>query len=198
MNKMYQKTILYKENSVKGKFGGFTLVELLIVVLIIGILAAIAYPQYKKAVWRSRASEMMTQARILGQAQERYVMANGKKPTRIDELDVSYDGWEVPLSICGMATPSAAQRKNVSKHYHVILHNTGATFQGGMWVSSAIFSDGEYKCEGVAYVHYLPASSLSQRNKVYCWSKTGQFCKDIWGQKTPVTQGEGWKAYELP
>ena len=67
----------------------FTLIELLVVVLIIGILAAVAVPQYQKAVEKSRASEALQWARTLAEAEEMYYMASGTYTTNYDELGVS-------------------------------------------------------------------------------------------------------------
>ena len=68
--------------------GGFTLIELLVVVLIIGILSAIALPQYQKAVARSRAVEAIVSLRTLTTAQQEYYMANGGYATNLEELPV--------------------------------------------------------------------------------------------------------------
>lgn len=66
---------------------GFTLIELLVVVLIIGILAAVAFPQYQKVLEKARGAAVIALLKSLGAAQDRYFLENGTYATTFAQLD---------------------------------------------------------------------------------------------------------------
>lgn len=73
---------------------GFTLIELLVVVLIIGILAAIALPQYRVAVDKADYVQLMADVNAIQKAEEAYFLANGDYTRDLDALDISLVGFQ--------------------------------------------------------------------------------------------------------
>ena len=90
MSKLYPKSLSGK------KHAGFTLIELLVVVLIIGILAAVAVPQYQKSVEKARVAQVVAVLKAVKEAEELHFLANGFYTDDVESLSIDWtcpQGW---------------------------------------------------------------------------------------------------------
>ena len=139
---------------------GFTMFELLVVVLIIGILAAIALPQYQKAVWKSKAAPLQSLISSIGKAGEYYYLVNGNYPTSFDEIDVEVTNTPITFvrkygeAACwSNLIPYMLKRGN---GFEVAFHHVG-----NMYSVAAYFTTGKYKCMGFVHVFTTGVTSIS-------------------------------------
>jgi len=79
---MKSRTTIRKENPQAG----FTLVELMIVMLIIGVLMAIAVPKYERSVQIAREAVLKEDLRTMRGAIDSYTVDKQKGPTALDDL----------------------------------------------------------------------------------------------------------------
>ncbi len=86
---------------------GFTLIELLVVVLIIGILSAIALPQYQKAVTKAKFTDILIRTRTLAKAQNIYYLANNEFSSDYAALDIDLVPNDTAVTIGGPHTRSS-------------------------------------------------------------------------------------------
>ncbi len=179
---------------------GFTLIELLVVVLIIGILAAVALPQYQKAVEKSKATQALTLLKALGKAADIYYLQNGEVPTKFEELDISLPAdWTGNEKIYnGHATDAKSNNE-----WSIILMNEPSLEQVMVGKIS-----GKYK--GAAFGYYLKndngvGSSYTSRivckeiggNSSYIYSsELPSYCQTFFGGKLILKSRN--KVYEMP
>lgn len=77
---------------------GFTLVEMLVVVLILGILVSVSVPQYQKAVARVKYGNLRSYVEQIYKAERMYYLANGTFTQNWEELDISFSGFQNGVS----------------------------------------------------------------------------------------------------
>ena len=105
---------------------GFTLIELLVVVLIIGILAAVAVPQYQLVVDKTKWRKEMIPIKALERALEAYYMGNGVYP------DDNLAGIDIDISGCyeyGSGQVKCGTRPEADKTSNWIDYNGGLKYE---------------------------------------------------------------------
>lgn len=82
-----------------GNNEGFTLVELIVVMVILGMLAALVFPKLLPKVGKGKQSAAKTQIELLGQALDQFRLDTGRYPTTSEGLnalltDPGIPGWD--------------------------------------------------------------------------------------------------------
>ena len=172
--------------------GAFTLIELLVVVLIIGILAAVALPQYQKAVEKSRAAQALTLLKSVGQAAVSFRLANGGFPESFDELsiDIPWTGNEKWTDFSGVIDTRSNADWSLQLYHSVA--DDFVVYIGRL--------SGKYKGAGFRY-------AVSDNQQIHCMERVsggvvfeeeaGSYCAKIFKGTATNSQGTA-RAYRLP
>ena len=171
------------KNANISRLGGFTLIELLVVVLIIGILAAMAMPQYFKAVERSRMAEAVTLMDSITQAQRRKFMQTNRYARNFEGLDVSPKGAKGEQYF----TKGDPQTGAGGNGFEIYLQ-FGITFRYGA-VTAYRMVDRNHRHPSLQYQYYL--QRWYQSDNVTCRGNNQageELCADFCGIDTPVYQ----------
>jgi len=130
---------------------GFTLMELIIVVVIIGILAMVGLPQFFRVAERGRSAEAVAALGALRSAQLRYAAETNATATNAAELDMDVPGLTAgaqELKFFDMAMPAAAVNPNTNPDAVVgEATRNGVSNSYGAYTLS-IQADGDFTCAG--------------------------------------------------
>ena len=197
---MESKSIQNAKRSVRCLSGGFTLIELLVVVLIIGILAAVAVPQYQKAVRKARAAEYAAWVRRIVEAEQEFFMANGRYTGNIEELNIDYKHKWGNMNIT-VHTDGNSYMSQVPGQEIYLFDYRGYIFR--VLVGEKIT---KYGSDSGGYGAQLHARDASKNYPLTCAEyacygvSPGSYCKELMGVTgEPVVNGSYcFRLYKLP
>ncbi len=142
---------------------GFTLIELLVVVLIIGILAAVALPQYQFMVKKSSIAAQLPVLRSIAQANERFYLEHGYYTTNWDDLDV-----RIPAESISCNNPRPGQQCFFLGSESVILW-AGLGISISYLHTNAV-KPGYFVCNGIGSALNEKICRSFSTNPVYAWT----------------------------
>ena len=177
----------------------FTLIELLVVVLIIGILASVALPQYQKAVEKSKATQAFVLLDSIRTSFDAYYMANGNYPTKFADVDLSWPDMTGNVSQLNIHVQDTMSNNDWSVEIQ-----TGPNSDGVYYMVSVFRISGKYKGAGFMW-HTIDATQPDWSGKIICNEVTsgikipftqsaGSYCKNIF-KGTESTSSPGWRNY---
>jgi len=139
-------------NWIRSKRGqkGFTLVELAIVIVIIGVLASFGVPRFRDAVERSKAGESLNYLSAIRAAQERYHAREGTYADDMTTLDVSMPAPKY-FTVGSIAAGSTGDLEN---SWTLTLTRVGAS--AGYGAYTVAFSEAGYDATN-STINALPA-----------------------------------------
>jgi prepilin-type N-terminal cleavage/methylation domain-containing protein len=122
----------------KSPRAGFTLVELAVVIVIIGVLAAFGVPRFLKSVERSKAAEAFNYLSAVRDSQERYEAQNGTYADDVTKLDISFPAPKYFT----VGTPAAGGSGHIEDSWTLTLTRTGSS--SGYGAYTVTFTDQGY------------------------------------------------------
>jgi type IV pilus assembly protein PilE len=108
---------------------GFTLVELMIVVVIVGILAAIVYPSYTQHVVKANRVAAQAQMMDIANRQQQFLLANR---SYVSKTDLEASGYSLPADVSARYSYAITLGAGAVPSYTITFTPSGAQTDDGV------------------------------------------------------------------